>query len=66
MNYEEKVINGVLHRRCSYTELFKPFTQEELTELLLKERAAKVNMSWPIKQNYPWMDPTITFKYKIT
>lgn len=69
MNYEEKVINGILHRRCSYTELFKPFTQEELTELLLKERSAKINMSWPTvlpKTNYPWMEPTVTYKYNTT
>lgn len=69
MNYEEKVINGVLHRRCSYTDVFKPFTPEELTEMVLKERSKTVTSTWPNSRpwppvTYPYIDPTITYNYK--
>jgi hypothetical protein len=49
LTYEEKIIDGVLHRRCSFTDQFKPFTAAELTELLLKERVKGVSQPWQPK-----------------
>jgi hypothetical protein len=38
MYYEEKVIDGVLHRRGNPRDDFKPFTAKQLTEMLREER----------------------------
>ncbi len=36
MYYEEKIINGVLCHRSSPKGTFKPFTDEQLTEKIVK------------------------------
>lgn len=45
MYHQEKIIDGVLHRKGTPNSPWKPYTLEQLTNMLEKERKAHIKTS---------------------
>ena len=50
MYKEEKVIDGMLHYRYLRTESFDPYTNAQLTDMLLELRRAFESLNCPAKE----------------